>query len=141
MRFGLFFLAEWGNLWVMSALLTTLFLGGWQVPWVSMATLHGWELAGTVHEHWYYFWSTVFFVAKTMSLVFVVVWIRWTLPRIRVDQMMSLCWKYLVPAGMVIVVLTALSAWHPPRPVLRGRGVAAVRHLHSQGVCQHPHRG
>ncbi|HEX4633417.1 MAG TPA: complex I subunit 1 family protein, partial [Gemmatimonadales bacterium] len=111
MRFGLFFLAEWGNLWVMSALMTTLFLGGWQVPWVSNATLSAWEAAGTVHEHWYYFWSTVFFAIKTLGLVFVVIWIRWTFPRIRVDQMMSLCWKYLVPAGMVIVVLTALTEW------------------------------
>jgi NADH-quinone oxidoreductase subunit H len=110
MRFGLFFLAEWGNLWVMSALLTTLFLGGWQVPWVSTAALHAWEMSSSVPT-WFYVASFVVFGAKTIALVLVVIWIRWTFPRIRVDQMMSLCWKYLVPAGIVLVLATALTEW------------------------------
>lgn len=106
MRFALFFMAEWGNLWVMSALLTTLFLGGWQVPGVSLARLQGWETAGAV-PGWFYLLSAVVFCVKTFALVNVVIWIRWTFPRIRVDQMMSLCWKYLVPIGMVLVLLAA----------------------------------
>jgi NADH-quinone oxidoreductase subunit H len=110
MRFGLFFLAEWGNLWVMSALLTTLFLGGWQVPGFSTAQLAAWEAAHAVPGSFIAL-SVVSFVVKTMFLVFVVIWIRWTFPRIRVDQMMSLCWKYLVPVGMVAVVLTAVTEW------------------------------
>lgn len=108
MRFGYFFLAEWGNLWVMSALLTTLFLGGWQVPGVSMIKLAGWEAAHAVPV-WFYFASAVVFIAKVLVLVNVVVWIRWTLPRIRVDQMMTLCWKYLVPIGLGLVLLSALA--------------------------------
>jgi NADH-quinone oxidoreductase subunit H len=110
MRFALFFTTEWGNLWVMSALLTTLFLGGWQVPGVSNATLARWEAAHDVHA-WFYLVSFVLFCTKTFTLVNVVVWIRWTFPRIRVDQMMSLCWKYLVPAGMVCVLLAAITEW------------------------------
>ena len=106
MRFAYFFLAEWGNLWVMSALLTTLFLGGWQVPGVSMATLSQWEAAGSVPV-WFYVVSTLVFCSKTLVLVNVVVWIRWTFPRIRVDQMMALCWKYLVPAGLALVLIAA----------------------------------
>ncbi|MGQ0508106.1 MAG: NADH-quinone oxidoreductase subunit NuoH [Myxococcaceae bacterium] len=113
-RFMLFFLAEWGNLWVMSALLTTLFLGGWQVPGVDILAM---EKSGpysflgltTSAPGWYYVVSTLFFCAKTIVLVNVVIWIRWTFPRIRVDQMMSLCWKYLVPVGMALVVLTAIT--------------------------------
>jgi NADH-quinone oxidoreductase subunit H len=108
MRFGYFFLAEWGNLWVMSAILTTLFLGGWQVPWITAAELGRWESAGTV-PGWFYLVSALVFCAKVIVLVNVVVWIRWTFPRIRVDQMMSLCWKYLVPIGMVLVVATAVT--------------------------------
>ena len=110
MRFGLFFLAEWGNLWVMSAILSTLFLGGWQVPGFSNATLAAWEAARDV-PWWFYLVSTVVFGIKVMALVFTIIWIRWTFPRIRVDQMMSLCWKYLVPAGLVLVVATALTEW------------------------------
>lgn len=108
MRFGYFFLAEWGNLWVMSAVLTTLFLGGWQVPGVSMARLSGWEAAGHV-PLWYYVVSAAVFMSKVLVLVNVVIWIRWTFPRIRVDQMMSLCWKYLVPIGMGLVILAAVA--------------------------------
>src|SRR4051812_46071754 len=93
MRFGYFFLAEWGNLWVMSAILTTLFLGGWQVPMLD-SKLRMWEQAGSV-PGWFYAASAAVFIAKVLALVNVVIWIRWTFPRIRVDQMMSLCWKYL----------------------------------------------
>jgi NADH-quinone oxidoreductase subunit H len=106
MRFGYFFLAEWGNLWVMSAVLTTLFLGGWQVPGISMFRLSAWEAAGHVPA-WFYLLSAAIFMAKVLVLVNVVIWIRWTFPRIRVDQMMNLCWKYLVPIGMGMVILAA----------------------------------
>jgi NADH-quinone oxidoreductase subunit H len=108
MRFGYFFLAEWGNLWVMSALLTTLFLGGWQVPGISMATLQGWEATNAVPV-WFFAVSALSFCTKVILLVNVVIWIRWTFPRIRVDQMMSLCWKYLVPISMALVLLTCVT--------------------------------
>lgn len=105
-RFGYFFLVEWGNLWVMSAVLTTLFLGGWQVPGVSAAMLRGWEAAGDV-PGWFYALSAVVFIGKVLVLINVIIWIRWSFPRIRVDQMMSFCWKYLVPIGLVLVLLAA----------------------------------
>jgi NADH-quinone oxidoreductase subunit H len=108
MRFGYFFLAEWGNLWVMSAVLSTLFLGGWQVPFVSMAKLTSWEAAGHVPV-WFYAASAVVFIAKVLVLINIIVWIRWTFPRIRVDQMMNLCWKYLVPIGLGLVILAATT--------------------------------
>lgn len=107
MRFAYFFLAEWGNLWVMSALLTTLFLGGWQVPGLD-GRLYQWEHQGAV-PLWFYGLSALAFVTKVLILVNVVIWIRWTFPRIRVDQMMSLCWKYLVPVALGLVVLTAVT--------------------------------
>ena len=108
MRFAYFFTAEWGGLWVMSALLTTCFLGGWQVPGVSMETLTRWEAANAV-PGWFYIASAAVFVIKVLALVNVIVWIRWTFPRIRVDQMMTLCWKYLVPIGMGLVLLEAFT--------------------------------
>jgi len=104
MRFSYFFLVEGGNLWVMSALAVTMFCGGWQVPFLPAARLDaltGWpaffgELA-----------SVACFAGKTLFFVFVVMWLRWTLPRIRVDQMMNMCWKYLVPASFVAVLFVA----------------------------------
>jgi NADH-quinone oxidoreductase subunit H len=108
MRFAYFFTAEWGGLWVMSALLTTLFLGGWQVPGVSIETLTRWEATQAV-PWWFYVASAAVFVVKVLALVNVIVWIRWTFPRIRVDQMMTLCWKYLVPIGMGLVILEAAT--------------------------------
>jgi len=104
MRFSYFFLVEWGNLWVMSALAVTMFMGGWQVPFLPaerLDALTGWvaffaEIA-----------SVMIFALKTLFFVFVVMWLRWTLPRIRVDQMMNMCWKYLVPASFVGVLFVA----------------------------------
>jgi NADH-quinone oxidoreductase subunit H len=108
MRFAYYYLAEYANIWVMSAIATTLFLGGWQIPGVSPQTIlsakggaHvGFELLGLV-----------IFAGKTIVLSNIVIWLRWTLPRIRVDQMMNLCWKYFVPMGMVLVMLTAINEW------------------------------
>ncbi|HUK67055.1 MAG TPA: complex I subunit 1 family protein [Anaeromyxobacteraceae bacterium] len=108
-RFALYFLAEWGNIWVLSAIATTLFLGGWQVPFVSAAAIDALRGGGLFPSAaWWGFnaLSLVIFVSKTLVLCNVVVWLRWTLPRIRVDQMMALCWKYLVPGAFACFVFT-----------------------------------
>jgi NADH-quinone oxidoreductase subunit H len=95
MRSLLFFLAEWGNLYLIGALVATLYLGGWQVPAFSdnAALL-------TLAQFGVFFLKAYFFV-------FLAMWIRATLPRVRVDQLMSLCWKYMVPIGLVSVLGTA----------------------------------
>ncbi len=100
MRFLMWFFAEWGNLYVMSAVLTTLFLGGWQVPGISAAAQE--NSIGLAILGW------LLFTFKDLVLVFVVIWLRWTLPRLRVDQMMNMCWKYLVPLNILLFLLTAL---------------------------------
>ncbi len=108
-RFAIFFLAEWGNIWVLSAVSTTLFLGGWQVPGVPAAAIDALRGDGTVPALAWWGWNAVslaVFTAKAVVLSNVVIWLRWTLPRIRVDQMMALCWKYLVPMAFVCFVFT-----------------------------------
>jgi len=97
-RFVVFFFAEWANLWVMSALMVILFLGGWRIPGVAAeATTSTW---------WLVVLSFLMFCAKTLAMVFFVIHVRWTLPRIRVDQMMKMCWTYLVPAALVCILGT-----------------------------------
>ncbi len=108
-RFAIYFLVEWGNLWVMSAIATTLFLGGWQLPGVGAAAWAGWRgTGGFPPATWWLMQlvSMLWFAFKTLSLVGVIMWVRWTLPRIRVDQMMSLCWKYLVPGAFACFLFT-----------------------------------
>jgi NADH-quinone oxidoreductase subunit H len=108
-RFALYFLVEWANLWIIGAITTTLFLGGWQIPGV---TPQDWAAArgGGAFPAWGWWGlqlvSLGVFAAKTLLQVNVIIWIRWTLPRIRVDQMMSLCWKYLVPGGFAAMLFT-----------------------------------
>ncbi len=100
MRFLFFFFAEWANLWTMSAIATLAFLGGWQIPGVTPAEIAastglgfaGWQLL-----------SFLVFAVKASALVFLVVQLRWTLPRLRVDQLMIVCWKYLVPLAFACV--------------------------------------
>jgi NADH-quinone oxidoreductase subunit H len=114
-RFAVFFLSEWANLFVVGAVATTVFLGGWQVPGLSPA-----EQAGSL------LWQALglcFFFAKAMALVFVIIWIRWTLPRFRVDQMMRLCWKYFVPWTFAAVLFQAFWIWVAPPA---GRSIVAV---------------
>lgn len=92
----LFFLVEWGNLYVIGAVCTTLFLGGWQVPQFTENAF----LLGVVQ-------CLTFFI-KTYFLVFLCMWVRGTLPRVRVDQLMTLCWKYLVPISFVNLLCAML---------------------------------
>jgi len=102
MRFVFFFFAEWANLYVMSAILTTLFLGGWQIP-VSLATA-----TATVGSWLTQIVQLLFFQVKALVLIFIVIQLRWTVPRVRIDQLMALCWKYLVPIGFICVMGTAM---------------------------------
>lgn len=100
-RFSVFFLAEWTNLYVIGAVAATMFLGGWNVPFVAPELV-----AGSIPLR---VLSIAILLAKVVSLVFVIIWIRWTLPRFRIDQMMALCWKYFLPFTFVAFLGTA--AW------------------------------
>jgi NADH-quinone oxidoreductase subunit H len=95
MRSLLFFLAEWGNLYLIGAIVATLFMGGWQVPHFTDNAL----LLGVAQ------FLTMFL--KAYFWVFVAMWVRATLPRVRVDQLMALCWKYMVPISLVNMLGTA----------------------------------
>jgi NADH-quinone oxidoreductase subunit H len=106
-RFAIYFLVEFGNLWVMAAVGVTLFFGGWQVPFVGPEVFAAAKGTGVLPGlGWWGLQalSMAIFVLKTLVLLNVIVWVRWTLPRIRIDQMMTLCWKYLVPFAFVSFV-------------------------------------
>ncbi len=110
-RFAIYFLVEFGNLWVMSAVSVTLFFGGWQIPGVAADVFREARGAGAFPAlGWWGLQalSMLVFVVKTLVILNLVVWVRWTLPRIRIDQMMTLCWKYLVPFAFVCFVATLL---------------------------------
>ncbi|MBZ5496050.1 MAG: NADH-quinone oxidoreductase subunit NuoH [Acidobacteriia bacterium] len=91
MRFAFFFLAEYANMIVVAGVATTLFLGGWT------QVLPGAPDSQLVP-------GPIMFLVKVMALIFVQMWLRWSLPRLRVDQLMYLCWKVLLPASLVLVV-------------------------------------
>jgi NADH-quinone oxidoreductase subunit H len=99
MRFGFFFFAEYVALFIMSAIMVSLFFGGWLAPWPFPAQLDG--FAGTL-------WGIIWFFAKTYFFVFVAVWLRATLPRVRVDQLMGVAWKVLLPLALVNLFVTAI---------------------------------
>jgi NADH-quinone oxidoreductase subunit H len=101
MRFLFFLFAEWANLWIMSSVATLCFLGGWQIPGVSPAQIAA--SSGMTWAGWQAL-SFVIFATKASALVMLVVQLRWTLPRLRVDQLMVTCWKYLVPLSMVAML-------------------------------------
>jgi len=91
-RFLFFFLAEFANMFTMSAIAATLFLGGYWGPFVDQIPLLG----------------PVYLVSKIAILAFLMIWFRWTFPRFREDQLQSLAWKWLVPLGLANIVVTAV---------------------------------
>ncbi len=99
LKFALFFLAEYINMVTVSALATTLFLGGWRAPWpVSL-----WEGA---NSGW---WPMLWFLVKVQLFIFVFIWLRGTLPRLRYDQFMRFGWKILIPVSLVWIVVVATA--------------------------------
>jgi NADH-quinone oxidoreductase subunit H len=100
MRYLFFFFAEWANVFVFCGIATALFLGGWQLPGVTPSQQ---EASFALQAG-----GVFMFLLKSWILIFIVVWIRWTLPRVRIDQLMNLCWKWFVPMSFGAFFLTAL---------------------------------
>ncbi|WP_232819798.1 NADH-quinone oxidoreductase subunit NuoH [Nocardioides allogilvus] len=98
LKFALFFLAEYINMATVSALATTLFLGGWHAPWPIIQL---WEGADSGY------WPLLWFFSKMFLFIFMFIWLRGSLPRLRYDQFMAFGWKRLIPASLVWIVLVA----------------------------------
>jgi len=103
MKFAMFFLAEYSNMITASAFVTTLFLGGWDIPFTTWDNVPPWTLLKTIL-------TFLFFALKVLAFLFLYIWIRWTLPRFRYDQLMALGWKFMLPValGYVVVVASAV---------------------------------
>ena len=87
MRFALFFLAEYTNMFIVAAVATVLFLGGWRGPFLP---------------------GVIWFLLKVYAIIFVLMWFRWTFPRVRFDQLVTFAWKILIPLAFVNLLITAL---------------------------------
>jgi len=107
MKFALFFLAEYVNVFIVCAIGATLFLGGWMPFHIGH-----WEAFNHVMD---FIPSSIWFFGKTFFLIFLIMWFRWTFPRLRIDQLLNLEWKYLLPISMFNIILAAVMAimgWH-----------------------------
>ncbi|HEX7735330.1 MAG TPA: complex I subunit 1 family protein [Ktedonobacteraceae bacterium] len=125
MRWAMFFLGEYGNMTIVSAIATTLFLGGWSGPGVTYLTdlgAPGWGLLGNLLALGYFF-------AKIYGLCFVFIWVRSTLPRLRSDQLMQFAWLILMPTTLLNILVTG-GLWL----VLNAYGINNTWYLIALGV-------
>jgi NADH-quinone oxidoreductase subunit H len=126
LKFALFFLAEYINMATVSALATTLFLGGWHAPW---GIVHLWPGANEGY------WPLLWFFGKVLFFIFIFIWLRGSLPRLRYDQFMAFGWKRLIPISLLWIVAVAtirtvtLSDGIDRQYLLIGLGVLAVLFL------------
>ncbi len=95
----MFFLAEYSHMITASALLSVLFLGGWHFPWFSWTQPEAMHIGAVLAK-------MLVLSAKIAFFIFVMMWIRWTIPRFRFDQLMRLAWKGLIPVTLALMVLT-----------------------------------
>ena len=102
-KFALFFMGEYAAMTVGSALLVTLFLGGWSLPFAGLDQPASTWLGGFLHIG--------IFLAKMLFVEFTIIWVRWMWPRFRYDQLMNLGWRRLVPLGLANIVVTAVVLW------------------------------
>ncbi len=98
LKFGLFYMSEYANMFVSSALITTLFLGGWHVPFLTSLGLP---------EFWVSIIQVLGFLLKVILFVAFIIVIRWTIPRFRYDQLMNLGWKFMLPVSIFNILVTA----------------------------------
>ena len=104
-RWSLFFMAEYAAMVVIAAIATTVYLGGWYVPFVHGLT----EARG--HHNLYVLISLLAFLTKASIILYVYFWLRWTLPRFRYDQLMDIGWKWLIPSALINIVLSAFAVF------------------------------
>jgi NADH-quinone oxidoreductase subunit H len=102
MKFAMFFLAEYLNMITASAIITTLFLGGYLLPFQGFFESMGWMegILGIILQ-------LTSFLAKTFLLVFVFIWVRWTLPRFKYNQLMEIGWRYFLPVSIINLMVLA----------------------------------
>ena len=103
-RWSLFFMAEYAAMVVVSAIATTLYLGGWYFPFVYKLEVWGWHNV-------YVIAGGLVFVTKLAFILYLYFWLRWTLPRFRYDQLMDIGWKWLIPASLINIVLSAVNVF------------------------------
>jgi len=106
-KFAFFFLAEYINMFIVAAIAATVFLGGWMPLHIG-----NWEGFNQIMD---FIPSIVWFFVKTFFIIYVIMWFKWTFPRLRIDQLLTLEWKYLLPVSLVNIVLIAflvLMGWH-----------------------------
>jgi NADH-quinone oxidoreductase subunit H len=131
-RFMLMYFAEYIGVITVCAMCTTLYLGGWRAPW-PLSAIGG----GMLNQNW---WPVLWFLAKVLALVFVFVWLRGTLPRLRYDQYMRFSWKVLLPAGLVWILLVAGFQVTASSPAVRSVLLAAFVALLVVIVVARPRR-
>ena len=100
MKFAMFFIAEYANMVTASALLVTLFFGGWDVPFTTWDNVPPWTILKVLA-------TLAFFGAKVLFFLFFYMWVRWTVPRFRYDQLMALGWKFMLPLALAYIVVVA----------------------------------
>jgi NADH-quinone oxidoreductase subunit H len=105
MKFSMFYIAEYSNMVTASALMTSLFFGGWDIPFTTWDETPPWTVAKTLA-------TLATFLAKTGFFLFAYIWVRWTVPRFRYDQLMALGWKVLLPLALGYLALLATAIWY-----------------------------
>ncbi len=124
-RWSLFFMAEYAAMVIVSAVATTVYLGGWYFPFVYQLT----EAKG--HHNLYVIVSLLVFLAKLGAILYLYFWLRWTLPRFRYDQLMDIGWKWLIPSALINIALSAVAIFLVQ--ALNGwRGLRTIESLNEQ---------
>jgi len=100
MKFSMFFIAEYSNMVTASALMVTLFFGGWDIPGTQWDNIPPWTVLKSLA-------TMAFFFGKIVFFLFTFMWVRWTLPRFRYDQLMALGWKFMLPLALSYITITA----------------------------------
>ncbi len=107
MHFGFYYLAEYLNMFIVSGIASLLFLGGWMPLHIP-----GWEAFNNIMN---YIPSVIWFFGKTAIIMFIIMWFKWTFPRLRIDQLIKFEWKYLLPIGLfnlLLVTIMVVMGWH-----------------------------
>jgi len=105
MKFSMFYIAEYSNMVTASALMASLFFGGWDIPFTTWDDAPPWTIGKTLA-------TLAAFSAKVAAFLFLYIWVRWTLPRFRFDQLMALGWKVLLPFAIAYLTIIATAIWY-----------------------------